>query len=102
MKLSQLKITAICVIIIGAVIYNEGNAGTNLDEKAATGILVTFFGLCLLVLSFMLSKKKKPARTDDSEMICQDCGSRFKKSWVQIPVCPKCDGTLEPFNPEKE
>jgi Zn finger protein HypA/HybF involved in hydrogenase expression len=35
-------------------------------------------------------------------MICEKCKEKYKTEYVQIPVCPKCDGKLveykEPIN----
>ena len=27
-------------------------------------------------------------------MICENCKQKYKTEYIQIPVCPKCDGKL--------
>ncbi|MCP3874705.1 MAG: hypothetical protein GY699_16325 [Desulfobacteraceae bacterium] len=100
--LLTIRITSILSIIMGAAMYSRGYSGRyGVEVTPFTALLFCFFGTCFLIVSFLPKVKEKLTQQkflfDSEELICQNCKSRYKTKYVQIPVCPKCDGKLVEF-----
>jgi len=90
----------VCLILVGAGIdmYFSGIDGRyGLEVSKGYAILFSLMGVFLFAYSFFVTKKsgrKKGLLCDTEEMICEKCKEKYKTEYVQIPVCPKCDGKL--------
>ena len=90
----------VCLMITGAGIDMyfsgiDGRYGAEVPKFVA--ILFSFVGVYIFIYSFFVTKKdgrKKGLLCDTEDMICEKCKEIYKTVYVQIPVCPKCDGRL--------
>ncbi len=55
-------------------------------------------GVVIFIYTFIADDKqftnKKKLLVDTKKMICEKCKEKYKTEYIQIPVCPKCDGKL--------
>ena len=101
-SLISLRIISICLIVMGTAMYFRGSDGRyGVEVTPFAALLFCFFGVCFLIISFLPKVKDKLSQKkflfDSEELICQNCKSRYKTKYVQIPVCPKCDGKLAAY-----
>ncbi len=97
--LSTVRIISIGLLSTGIITYFRGYDGKyGVEVTPFTALLFCFFGACFLIVSFLPKVKDKLNQQkflfDSEELICQNCKTRYKTKYVQIPVCPKCDGKL--------
>ena len=97
--LKDFRIISICLVGIGAIMYYRGYSGRyGVEVTPSAALLFCFFGFCLFIYSFLPKVKDKANQKmvlcNSEEMICQNCKQKYKTEYVQIPVCPKCDGKL--------
>jgi len=100
--LKSLRIISIGLLSTGIITYHRGYDGKyGIEVTPFTALLFCFFGACLLIFSFLPKVKDKLSQRkflfDSEEVICKNCKSKYKTKYVQIPVCPKCDGELVEF-----
>ena len=101
-SLTSLRIISICLIVMGAAMYFRGSDGRyGIEVTPFAALLFCFLGVCCLIISFLPKVKDKLSKQkflfDSEELICQNCKSRYKTKYVQILVCPKCNGKLTAF-----
>ncbi len=89
-------------IALGIKMYFRGTDGRfGIEVPPFAALLFTTVGLFLFLYTFFADKKKF---TPPDKMVCVNCSRKYKGEHVEIPVCPKCDGELVPYNeqPQKE
>ena len=92
-------IVSILMIFAGYRMYSTGTDGRyNLPVSPGFAILIILIFSAFLVYSIVAKKKefkKRIRRLSDSEtMVCKKCNSKYKTEYVEIPMCPKCEGKL--------
>lgn len=95
------------VIATGIKMYTRGTDGIyGIEVPPEAAILFCIIGIFFFIYSFFpkvkkeaekYEKGKKTSFCDTDEMICEECNSKYKTEYIQIPICPKCDGKLVPF-----
>ncbi len=92
------RIISVLMIIVGIQMYRTGTDGRyNLEVSPAFSIVFSLVGLVIFIYTFCADDKqftKKKLLVDTEKMICERCREKYKTQYVQIPVCPKCDGKL--------
>jgi len=86
------RIAGIVVILAGIKIYLGGWSRLyGFPVSSFTAIIIILFGVLILLVSFF---NKKKVNENDDLMICSKCKEKYKSKYVQLPICPKCNGKL--------
>jgi len=84
----SMRVAGSLCILSGINMYKTGwdnKWGVHISHYSA--IFVSFLGCILFIASFVIKKNR-------GIMICENCKQKYKTEYIQIPVCPKCDGKL--------
>jgi hypothetical protein len=89
------RIAGIVVILAGIKIYFEGWSRLyGFPVPSSTAIIICLFGVLILLSSFF---NKQKVNDEDEIMVCIKCKEQYKSKYVQLPICPKCNGKLENY-----
>ncbi len=83
-------VAGISTTLAGIAMYQSGWSGRyQLPIPPAVGLFCIFIGLLFFVTGLLTSNKKS-----QKAFICNDCKKRYSGKYVEIPICPKCNGDL--------
>ena len=83
-------------ISVGILTYFRGYSGKyGVPVTKSASLLIIFLFFLWIPYAYYLHAKFKKKKDQNEVYICNSCNSKYPKKWVQIEMCPKCNGTLK-------